>query len=56
MIRALRTGLRVMLPSGNVVVLLRRERSEWVCEYARDAGARGEVIFSGSFLRRCTSC
>jgi hypothetical protein len=56
MIKVLRTGLRVVLPSGNVVVLLRRERSEWVCLYTELARARGEVIFSGSFLRRCTSC
>lgn len=51
MIEALATGMRVLLPSGNVVVLLRRECTEWVCEYTELARARGEVIFTGLFLR-----
>lgn len=51
MIEALTIGMRVLLPSGNVVVLLRRERTEWVCEYTELARARGEVIFTGLFLR-----
>ena len=51
MIEALATGLRLMLPSGNVIVLVRRERTEWICEYTELARARGEVIFTGLFLR-----
>ena len=51
MIRILRVGLKVMLPSGNVVVLLRRERLHWVCVYTDHATARGEVEFSGLYLR-----
>ena len=51
MIEALATGMRVLLPSGNVVALVRRERTEWICEYTELARARGEVIFTGLFLR-----
>jgi hypothetical protein len=51
MIETLATGLRLVLPSGNVIVLVRRERTEWICEYTEQARARGEVIFSGLFLR-----
>ena len=51
MIEALATGMRLMLPSGNVIVLVRRERTEWICEYTELARARGEVIFTGVFLR-----
>ena len=51
MIETLATGLRVVLPSGNVIVLVRRERTEWICEYTEQARARGEVIFTGLFLR-----
>lgn len=55
MIDTLHVGMRVMLPSGNVVVLVRRERAEWVCEYTELARARGEVLFTGLFLRKhCT--
>jgi hypothetical protein len=52
MIETLATGMRLMLPSGNVVVLLRRDRAEWTCGYTEQAKARGEVIFTGRFLRR----
>jgi hypothetical protein len=51
MIETLATGLRLVLPSGNVIVLVRRERAEWICEYTEQARARGEVIFTGLFLR-----
>jgi hypothetical protein len=52
MIDELLPGLRVLLPSGNIVLLLRREaRKEWICEYTELARARGEVIFTESFLR-----
>lgn len=52
MIEVLATGMRAMLPSGNVVVLVRRERAEWVCEYTELARARGEVVLTGVFLRK----
>lgn len=45
-------GMRVMLPSGNVIALVREERGEWVCEYTELARARGEVILTGVFLRK----
>ena len=52
MIETLATGMRLMLPSGNVVVLLRRDRAECTCGYTEQAKARGEVIFTGRFLRQ----
>ena len=52
MIRILARGMRVQLPSGNVIVLLRRERMHWVCQYTDHARARGEVEFSGLWLRQ----
>lgn len=52
MITYLKAGMRVMLPSGNIVVLLRRERSAWVCQYHVLARQRGEVEFNGAWLRR----
>lgn len=52
MIEMLTLGMRLMLPSGNIIVLVRRERTEWVCEYTELARARGEVVFSGAFLRK----
>lgn len=52
MIEVLATGMRVMLPSGNIITLVRRERTQWVCEYTALARARGEVLFTGIFLRR----
>lgn len=52
MIAALRAGMRVRLPSGAVLVLLRRERTQWVCEYADMPRQRGEVEFTGVWLRR----
>lgn len=55
MIETLHAGMRVMLPSGNVLVLVRRERTEWVCEYTELARARGEVLFTGVFLRKYCS-
>jgi len=48
----LRIGMRVLLPSGNIVLLVRTSGSEWVCEYTTLARARGEVEFSGAWLRR----
>lgn len=52
MIRALVVGMEVLLPGGNVVRLVRREGRDWVCEYTELARARGEVAFSGAWLRR----
>lgn len=52
MIETLHTGMRILLPSGNVVRLVRRERTEWVCEYTELARARGEALFTGVFLRK----
>lgn len=52
MIEKLEPGLRVMLPSGNILTLVRCERrNEWTCEYTELARARGEVVFTAEFLR-----
>ena len=57
MIKTLNVGLRLRLPSGSVVRLVRRERTEWACEYVSSTHSRGEVIFSGAWLRSyCTVC
>ena len=52
MIDALSIGMRVMLPSGNIVELVLTDGAEWVCEYTEFARARGEVNFTGTWLRR----
>jgi hypothetical protein len=52
MIEFLEPGMRVMLPSGNVVVLIYRERTEWLCRYTTYSRARGEVVFSSVWLRK----
>jgi hypothetical protein len=52
MITTLHAGMRVLLPSGNVIVLVRRERMHWVCEYTVLSRNRGEVEFSGVYLRK----
>lgn len=52
MIGTLRAGMLVRLPGGNIVRLVRRERADWVCEYTEGARARGEVWFTGAFLRK----
>lgn len=44
-------GLRLVLPSGNVVRLVQREGEEWLCEYTELARARGEVWFTIAFLQ-----
>lgn len=52
MIDHLKTDLLVRLPSGNVVRLLApMKNKEWLCEYTEQSRARGEVVFSSSFLR-----
>jgi hypothetical protein len=52
MITTLHAGMRVLLPSGNVIVLVRRERMHWICEYTVLSRNRGEVEFSGVYLRK----
>lgn len=52
MITTLHTGMRIRLPSGNTLVLVRRERAFWVCEYAASSCQRGEVEFTGVYLRK----
>lgn len=52
MIAVLAVGMRVLLPSGNAVVLRRRERMHWICEFTPGSAARGEVEFSGVWLRK----
>ena len=51
-IAQLTVGMRVLLPSGNILLLVRRERSMWVCSYTQMARQRGEVEFTGAWLRR----
>lgn len=52
MIDVLHLGMRVMLPSGNIVTLVRTDGADWVCEYTEFARARGEVNFTDAWLRR----
>lgn len=52
MIARLNTGMRVRLPSGNTVLLMRRIPGGWACLYASVSLLRGEVEFSGAWLRR----
>lgn len=52
MILTLRVGMRVLLPSGNVVVLMSCARGAWVCEFSPGCNARGQVEFSGAWLRK----
>lgn len=52
MIATLRVGLRLRLPSGNVVILLSRAGTSWTCEYLPGAKLRGEVEFSAVYLRK----
>lgn len=52
MIGTLHSGMRVLLPSGNIVVLVRRERMHWVCAFTALSRARGEVEFTGVYLRK----
>lgn len=48
----LTVGLRVRLPSGNVIVLRQHERTHWICEYIDSPKARGLVEFSAAWLLR----
>lgn len=52
MIAALRPGLRLVLPSGQVITLMRPARggTEWLCTY--EQRVRGEVNFRTVFLKR----
>ena len=54
MIEVIRSAQRITLPSGNEVIVLAKHLvdDEWICEFSVTARARGEVIFSGLFLRR----
>lgn len=52
----LRKGVLLRLPSGNVVRLVARERTDWHCVFVSGT-RRGDVVFSGAFLRKtCTVC
>lgn len=54
MVDLIRSALRITLPSGNEIIVLAKHLvdDEWICEFSVTAKARGEVIFSGVFLRR----
>lgn len=43
-------GTKLRLPSGNVLVLVRREDTVWVCAYVDGSKARGEVEFTAAYL------
>ena len=51
-IRSITIGMHIRLPSGNVLRVVRCMGREWVCEYTDRARARGEVVYTGAFLRR----
>jgi hypothetical protein len=44
--------MQLQLPSGNVVVLVRFEGPDAVCEYARCSKEKGEIFFSRGWLSR----
>jgi hypothetical protein len=54
MIELIRSAQRITLPSGNEIIVMAQHLvdDEWICEFSVTARARGEVIFSGLFLRR----
>lgn len=52
MITVLLVGTKIRLPTGNVIMLLRRDGKDWLCVYQPGSTARGEVHFSGGFLRK----
>ena len=51
-IRSITVGMHIRLPSGNVLRVVRCTGREWVCEYTEHARARGEVVYTGAFLRK----
>ena len=51
-IRSITIGMHIRLPSGNVLRVVRCTGREWVCEYTDRARARGDVVYTGAFLRR----
>lgn len=51
MIERIRIGMRIMLPSGNIVRVIALRGYDAVCEYTHLARARGEVVFRAAFLR-----
>lgn len=51
-IRSITIGMHIRLPSGNVLRVVRCTGREWVCEYTDRARARGEVVYTGAFLRK----
>jgi hypothetical protein len=51
MVDVLATGMHLRLPSGNVVRLIGRDGEDWVCEYTAVSKARGEVIYTETFLK-----
>lgn len=51
MIEAIRAGTLIRLPSGNIVIVVARQGKEWLCTYAEGSRARGDVVFTGEFLR-----
>lgn len=48
----LKAGAQMMLPSGNIVELVREDGLDWVCRYVRGRSeAMGEVAFSAARLK-----
>lgn len=52
-VKILRAGMRISMPSGNVLTLIERQGDEWLCVYDQNNDkARGEVSFTAAMLRR----
>lgn len=49
--RRLRVGMRLMLPSGNILFLVGREQGAWIGHYTELARFRGEVSLCPAWLR-----
>jgi len=50
-VRRLRVGMRLMLPSGNILYLVGREQDAWIGHYTAMARLRGEVSLCPAWLR-----
>jgi hypothetical protein len=49
--RRFRVGMRLMLPSGNILFLVRREEGAWIGQYTELSKLRGEVSLCPAWLR-----
>lgn len=51
-VKILRMGMRLHMPSGNVITLVEKQGEEWLCLYEQSGREQGEVSFTAEMLRR----